>query len=183
MTTSLLTASQQSRWIPAPKVFWRLAILSFLAFVALGITNFVFRPQLTPSDPSPQKILGISAWGRLAPSGEIITLVPASNIDGARVEMLVVNEGDQVEAGQTIAVLGTRPRRQAALNEALRRLDVARARLEQVSQGAEPNDIRAQESVVRRLEFDLDNAMKADHRIDTLFKRGAATDEQRDNAL
>jgi HlyD family secretion protein len=160
-----------------------LAIVSFLAFVALGITNFVFRPQLTPSDPSPQKILGISAWGRLAPSGEIITLVPASNIDGARVEMLVVNEGDQVEAGQTIAVLGTRPRRQAALNEALRRLDVARARLEQVSQGAEHNDIRAQESVVRRLEFDLDNAMKADHRIDTLFKRGAATDEQRDNAL
>ncbi len=29
--------------------------------------------------------------------------------------MLVVTEGDQVEAGQTIATLGTRPRREAAL--------------------------------------------------------------------
>jgi HlyD family secretion protein len=169
--------------ILAPRRFTPFA-LPTLALVLLlgGILYLRGTPTQTPTIDIPAKAVGVSAWGRLAPSSEVISLVPVSNTEGARVEQLLVAEGDHIKEGQVVAILATHARRQAALRESLGRLDVAKGRLEQVRQGTEAHDIRAQESVVRRLEFDLDNAQKQFHRIDGLFKRGASTDEERDNA-
>jgi HlyD family secretion protein len=161
-----------------------LGILGSAALLAVGVLYaFAIRPGTGDlASPGPVKVIGVSAWGRLSPSSEVISLVPAANSDGARVESLLVQEGDEVTAGQPVAILATSARREAALRESQARLEVARARLEQVKQGSERNDIRAQESVVRRLEFDLDNTRRQFHRIDGLFKRGASTDEERDNS-
>lgn len=86
----------------------------------------------------------VSALGRLEPAGTVLLIAPRSGNDGTRVEQLRVHEGDDVTAGQVLAILDNEALRKAALAEATARLESAQARLEQVQAGAKAGDIAAQ---------------------------------------
>ena len=96
----------------------------------------------------PVKRVQVHSLGRLEPTGTILQLSPKSGNEGAVIEKLLVYEGDNVDAGATLAILDNQARRQAALEEAQARLAAAEARLQQVKAGAKIGDIEAQQAVV-----------------------------------
>jgi HlyD family secretion protein len=140
----------------------------------------------------------VSALGRLEPEGEVIQVFAPTSSEGARVEALNVNHGQQIRKGDVIAVLDTYERRQAALQEAQEQLRVAQARLEQVEAGAKSGEIRAQarvvdreqvelqtetiaqEATIARLQAELRNAELEDRRYQTLYAEGAVSASLRD---
>ena len=100
----------------------------------------------------------ISALGRLAPEGEVIGVAPPTltgALAGVRVDQLLVTVGDEVKAGQIVAVLDTKQSRAATVLEAKAKVEVAKAKLAQVQEGPKPEDVRTQEAVIRRSEADL----------------------------
>jgi HlyD family secretion protein len=100
----------------------------------------------------PVKRVQVHSLGRLEPTGTILQLSPKSGNEGAVIEKLLVSEGDDVDAGATLAILDNQARRQAALEEAQARLAAAEARLEQIKAGAKVGDIEAQQSAVNLAE-------------------------------
>ncbi|MGC1395573.1 MAG: HlyD family efflux transporter periplasmic adaptor subunit [Coleofasciculaceae cyanobacterium] len=141
---------------------WALA-LAVAGALATGITaiysiNFAQRPttKQSPAAPEPPAIRGVTALGRLEPSGEVIRLSASSaSMQGARVAQLLVAQGDQVRANQVIAVLDNRDRLQSAVESAQKQVIVAQANLAKVRAGAQTRAIGAQEATVARLDAEL----------------------------
>ncbi|MEL6502088.1 MAG: efflux RND transporter periplasmic adaptor subunit, partial [Cyanobacteria bacterium J06623_1] len=69
--------------------------------------------------------------------------------------------GDKVERGQIIAVLDSRDRLQAALEQAQEQVRVAQANLALVKAGAKTGEIQAQEAAIARIEAERSNNMMA----------------------
>lgn len=118
-----------------------------------GLTAYTFwRYRPTPAEPVAlpetlvQEVKTVTALGWLEPQGEIIKLSAPQSNQGSRVDQLLVKEGDLVEVGQAIAILDSRDRLQAALEQAKTEVEVAVARLEQVQAGAKQGDIQAQKA-------------------------------------
>lgn len=137
-----------------------------LAATTLGMSGFTaytfwrFRPA--PETTAAQEVTiapeikTITALGWLEPDGEIIQLSAPQSSQGSRVDQLLVKEGDWVEAGQTIAVLDSRDRLQAALEQAKTEVSVSQARLNQVQAGAKQGDIEAQQARFQRTQAELE---------------------------
>lgn len=75
----------------------------------------------------------IAALGRLEPAGGVIAVTPPLASRNAVVTEILVDNGAQVQAGQTIALLETRPGAEAAVDQAkaevaLREADLAKVR-------------------------------------------------------
>ena len=102
------------------------------------------------------EIKTVTALGRLEPSSQVVQLSAPASAEGSRVEQLLVQEGDQVTAGQVIAILDSRDLRQAALEEAQTQAKVAQAHLAQVRVGAKQGDINAQAAKFQRAQAELD---------------------------
>ncbi len=97
----------------------------------------------------------VVALGRLTPKGDVIKLSVA-NAQDSRVNQILVNEGDWVEAGEVIAILQGIERRQRDLDEALKNVEFFQARLRQLEAGqARDSEIAAQEASIARLEAQL----------------------------
>lgn len=145
----------------------------------------------SPTEVTVPRITTVTALGRLEPQGEVIRLsAPASN-SGNRVEQLLVQEGDRVEAGQVVAILDSRDRLQAAYEQAQEEVRVAQAQLAITQAGAKQGeinaqqaeiarleaqrqgDLEAQEATVARLEFELQNAETEFNRYRSLYEQGA----------
>lgn len=92
----------------------------------------------------------IAALGRLEPQGEAIRIGAPALLQTDRVAELLVAEGDRVAAGDAIAILDSRDRLQAALEQTQEDVRVAEARLEQVKAGAKSGDIAAQAATIDR---------------------------------
>lgn len=99
----------------------------------------------------------VTALGRLEPQGEVINLsAPSSfSLEGARVALLLVQEGEKVLAGDVVAILDNRDRALAALEKAKADLKVAHANLAKVKAGAQAGEIAAQKATIARLEAEL----------------------------
>ncbi len=108
----------------------------------------------SPSTPSPT-IKSVTALGRLEPAGEVIQVSAPSSLEGARVEEILVNEGDWVRANQVIAVLDNRDRLQSDLDIAQKQVKIAQANLNKVKAGAKPGTIDAQTAKIGRLGDEL----------------------------
>lgn len=113
------------------------------------------KAQESPASVEINPITTVVALGRLAPKGEVIKLsVP--NAEDSRVNQLLVEEGDWVEADQVIAILQGFDGRERDLEEAQRNVDYYRALLEQVRSGdAKEAEIAAQRANIARLEAQL----------------------------
>ncbi len=103
----------------------------------------------------PPVINTITALGRLQPQGEVIKLSAPTSANGNRVDRLLVKEGDRVKVGQTIAILDSHDRLQAALSEAQQQVTAARAKLAQIQAGAKLGEIGAQAAKSQQIQVEL----------------------------
>ena len=97
----------------------------------------------------------VTALGRLSPQGEVIKLSAPSASDGARIEILKVEEGDRVSQGQIIAVLDTRDRLQATLQQADKEVKVKQAELAKIQAGAKTGVVGAVQAEVAKFQAQL----------------------------
>ena len=179
------------------------ALIIGLALLASGV--IAYRLSLTNTSESEvrvqtmPKITTVTALGRLEPSGEIIQISVSSDAQGNRLDELLVNEGDEIERGQVIAILDSRDRLEAALNQAQEQVRVAQANLDLVKAGAKTgeiqaqkaaiarieaersNDIMAQTATVSRIEAELNNARVEYQRYQQLYQDGAISASERDS--
>src|SRR5919202_1153159 len=94
----------------------------------------------------------VTALGRLTPQGEVIKLSAPSGSEGARIELLQVEEGDRVSKGQIIAVLDTRDRLQAILQQADKEVKVKQAELAEIQAGEKTGVVGAGKAEVAKFE-------------------------------
>ncbi len=149
-----------------PKNRWKigLAIAGAIALGAVAV-NKLQQPQATKPPvaiPSPV-IESAIALGRLEPQGEVINVSAPSSAQGmgARVDKILVKEGQLVTAGQVLAILDNRDRMAAALDGAKQQVEVARANLAKVKAGAQIGEIQAQQATIARLQAQLRGETKA----------------------
>lgn len=178
------------------------ALIAGLALIVGGIAYKVTQSNITQTETPVQttpEIKTVTALGRLEPSGEIIQISVSSGAGGNRIEELLVNEGDKIKKGQVIAVLDSRDRALAALNQAKEQVTVAQANLAQIKAGAKTGEIRAQEAAIARLEAEksnnimaqtatvsrikaeLNNAQVEYQRHEQLYQDGAISASERDS--
>jgi HlyD family secretion protein len=120
----------------------------------LGLTVYGFNQYREASQPKPVETPAapadtrVPAIGRLEPEGEIITIAAPSSSQESKIARLLVEEGDEVSAGQLIAVLDNTDKLSAALDKAQADVQVAESEYADAQTGGEPGDIAAQEAKV-----------------------------------
>lgn len=132
----------------------------------------------TDNPPGPNRV---HALGRLEPAGTVLRISPLSGNEGARVERLMVREGDDIAAGSVLAVLDNEGLREAVLAEAEARLSLAKTKLQQVQAGAKAGDIAAQQLAV---DVQAEQKKVADRelkRAQELHAKNVLTREELDN--
>jgi HlyD family secretion protein len=103
----------------------------------------------------PQPIKAVTALGRIEPQGKMIKLAPSPNLGGAKIAQLLVEEGDRVISGQTIALLDNYRRANAAVELASQEVKVAEADLGIIKAGAKQGDINAQAANLNKVKAEL----------------------------
>lgn len=175
--------------------------LSSISIIFFGnaCTNFSqAESELVSFQPSP--VTNIVAFGRLTPKGEVISLsVP--NAEDSRVNKILVQEGDWVEAHQVIAILQGINRKEQDLEEAQRNVELHRAKLKKTkfgdfkkaeiaAQQANIESLNAQlryetierESAIASTQAELEQAQLTYQRNLTLHKEGAISQNDLDKA-
>ena len=131
-------------------------ILSLLLLTACN-ANSQARSQDNETEATQVQQLQVVALGKLIPKGEVIKLSVA-NAEDSRVNQILVEEGDRVEAGQVIAILQGYENRQRDLEEAEKEVELAQARLDRVQAGdTKQAELAAQRANISRLEAQLRN--------------------------
>ena len=97
----------------------------------------------------------VTALGRLEPATEAIQVSVPSTLSEERVFDLLVERGDWVEAGKTIAIMGSRNRLQSRLLEAQAQVKVAQSELTKIKAGPTNGKVSAQEAEIARFEEEL----------------------------
>jgi HlyD family secretion protein len=103
----------------------------------------------------PQPIKAVTALGRIEPQGQMIQVAPSPELGGAKMAKLLVQEGDRVTSGQTIALLDNHRRADAALGVARQEVKIAQANLAIIKTGAKQGDINAQVANLQRFKAEL----------------------------
>jgi HlyD family secretion protein len=156
-------ASLQPATIPKTRVSKKLTpwVIGIAMITAMGVgaTYVMSQAQKQSSIPTPTENIvpatKVTALGRLEPQGEVIKLSVA-NAQDSRVNKLLVEEGDRIQAGQVIAILQGLDKKQAELAEAKQNLAVEQAKLTQIKAGdAKTAEITAQQANIARLEAQL----------------------------
>jgi len=184
-----------------------LAALGVLGSLGLTIYDLIrfwstsHSPPTTPVASSVTTIPKVTALGRLEPRGEAIQLSAFTANEAGRVEQLLVKQGDTVRTGQVVAILDSRARLEAALEQAREQVQVSESNLEQVKAGAKSGEINAQAATisriqaerrgqiaaqaatVARLEAESRNAQLEYQRYEALFQNGAISASARDSKL
>ncbi|MBW4611725.1 MAG: ABC exporter membrane fusion protein [Desmonostoc vinosum HA7617-LM4] len=122
--------------------------------VVYGISRSGSVSQSTPSESvqTTPSVQNVTALGRLEPEAEVMSLFAPINLDGDRIDKILVKENERVKAGQIIAILDSRDRLETAVLQAEKQVRVAQAKLDQVKAGAKTGEIQAQQANVERLQ-------------------------------
>ncbi len=149
------TAKGSAFFKPSSRQLMMLAVATSLAIA--GTIGYKFwQSQLSETTPTTEvsipQIKTVTALGRLEPKGTVIKLSAPSLSQGSRVEQLLVKQGDQVKAGQAIAILDNRDRLQAALQEAEAGVKIAQINLAKIQEGAKLGEIQAQKAEMARIQ-------------------------------
>jgi HlyD family secretion protein len=149
----------KTEWLSKPGNRWLIGLTGAAAVLTLGTTGY-WLAQWSRPDPAPPTTTApatprIMALGRLEPATEVLRLSAPLTLDGDRVAQVLVEEGDQVQAGQVVAILDARSRLQDELRQAQEQVRVAQARLAQVQAGAKTGEIQAQRATITRLQAQL----------------------------
>lgn len=180
-------------------VLWAIAAVVVLGGGAVYRWTQRVAAEQTAAEPAPVVIQTVTALGRLEPQGTVIQLSAPTSSQGNRVDQLLVQEGDRLQAGEVIALLDSYGQRQAALAEAKEQVKVAQAQLAVVQAGAKQGEIKAQQAeidrlmaerqgniqaqaaVVARLQSELQNAQAEFDRYQSLYQEGAISASNRDS--
>ncbi|AFZ08079.1 ABC exporter membrane fusion protein, DevB family [Oscillatoria nigro-viridis PCC 7112] len=157
-----------------PSLVKQLLVVAAVATVAAGGTTgyTIWRSRIP--DPNAvaaaaavaaSQLTRVTALGRLEPRGEVIKVSASGAAEGNRIDRLLVKEGDRVKTGQTIAILDSRDRLQAAFDQAQEQVRVAEANLAKVKAGAKNGEIQAQKATISRLSADRINEIAAQQAI------------------
>lgn len=146
------------------------------------------QPIALPVDrvPSPERVAAMAvgdvvALGRLQPAGGIVSVALPQGAGDARIDRILVAEGDTVAKGDVLAVLDSLALYESALTSAESTLAIRRAALSQVKVqvAATEAEHRAQS---RGAEATLAAAERELARASSLFDRGATTQAIREDA-
>lgn len=155
--------TDSTRKLISRKLVGSLALLGALGLVAAGLA-LAFRAP-------PGLVQGMSDADNVNVSAKIT----------ARVEQLLVREGDAVHAGQLLFELDS-PEVAAKQRQATAALEAAMAQLSKAEEGARKEDIRAAEANWRRTIAAADVAEATFERLERLFLEGVVTAQSRDEA-
>ena len=136
--------------------FWQVSQIRKAEELKAAAARAAATPAPTPS---------VTALGRLTPQGEVIKLSAPSASEGARIELLQVEEGDRVSKGQIIAVLDTRDRLQAILQQADKEVKVKQAELAKIQAGAKTGVVGAEKQKLPSLKHKCKEKPKAKQRM------------------
>ncbi|MBD2773888.1 ABC exporter membrane fusion protein [Iningainema tapete] len=133
----------------------QLIVLAIATTLAIGgvITQRHYQSQqskVTQTVPSIPKVTKVVALGRIEPLGEVIKVSAPTSSQENRVEKLLVKEGQEVKAGQALAILDSKDRLEAAVVKAQEQVKVKQANLAKVLSGAKKGEINAQKATVDR---------------------------------
>jgi HlyD family secretion protein len=157
----------------------KLLSLALLVAAASGAGFVWTRPgeaERTPAPVAAQGPVGVGALGRVEPASRILRLAAAPSQEGARIERLLVAEGDLVEADQVLAEFSDAALRDAAVRQAEAQLDQARARLERTRAAGRPSEIAAQRARIEALRNAEDSARREAERAERLERAGAGAE-------
>ncbi|MEG3956948.1 hypothetical protein [Microcoleus sp. herbarium2] len=157
-----------------PSLVKQLLVVAAVATLAAGGTTgyTIWRSRIP--DPNAvaaaaavaaSQLTTVTALGRLEPRGEVIKVSASGAAEGNRIDRLLVKEGDRVKTGQAIAILDSRDRQQAALDQAQEQVRVAEANLAKVKAGAKNGEIQAQKATIARIRADRSNEITAQQAI------------------
>ena len=156
---------------------WTLPGLVTLGILTLCATGWVAWRRGAPatsavsaaSVPAAHSADAVSATGRFEPM-EPVTRVGAPYVEGhpSMVAELKVSEGDQVHAGQVIAILAGKAQLAAAVRQAEARVALERVKLEQATAAPRSSDAATQNSEVARWQAALQTAQAEFKRYQTL---------------
>jgi HlyD family secretion protein len=204
---AIVQNSKLDRSISSPPILrppFFLAIIVCLTVIGSSVyTVLKFPDKLNQNDSKAAtlrpELKTVTALGRIEPKGQVIKISAAMLPEGSRVEELLVTEGDRVKAGQVIAILDSRDRLLAALQEAQEQVKVEQANLNRIKAGARRGEIIAQQAIIARLEAErqgdiaaqettvarwrgeVANAAVENQRYEELYKQGAISASQRDS--
>ncbi len=193
-----------SEQAPRRRLLWPMRILALVCALLLGgviglnVQGPVMRVALDWTGPKPgngsravrapsREQVGpmtagdVVALGRLQPAGGIVSVALPQGAGDARIDRILVAEGDMVAKGDVFAVLDSLALYQSALTSAestleIRRATLAQARVQVVATEAE---LRAQ---IRGAEATLAKAERELERMTSLLDRGATTQAILENA-
>jgi len=100
---------------------------------------------------------------------------------GGRVVRMMVNEGDSVRAGDTLAVL-EQDEIAAQLRAQSAEAERAAAQSQEVARGPRAQEVQMQRATVASLEAQLEGAQRQNERMEALFERQVISTEERDKA-
>ena len=170
---------------PRPRRWRPLALTLLLPITVVGYYRGLNGLSVEPTQSHPLEPRSlparVSALGRLSPAGEVVSVAPptpAGAIAAPRIDQLLVTVGDDIKAGQVVAILDTRRSRAATVLEARAKVEVAKAKLAQVRAGPKPHDVSAQEAVIRSSEADLSAAQEDFERANRLVALNAVSREE-----
>lgn len=134
-------------------------ILCLAGLILVGVTTVYSTNKTAAKEEAevikPQPINVVTALGRIEPQEKMIKLSPAPDLGGAKIAKLLVKEGDLATSGQTIALLDSYKRANAALELARQEVKVAEADLSIVKAGAKQGDIDAQAANLNQVKAKL----------------------------
>jgi HlyD family secretion protein len=132
---------------------------------------------------SPERVLPVSALGRLEPLGGVVHVASPNAIQGPSIlGQLLVEEGQSVTNQQTLATTHTHASARAAWTHAVRLVEAARARLAQAEAGVEPAEIAVLEAEVQRNRAELEDASRDLERVRQLRSSGTSSQQALDTA-
>jgi HlyD family secretion protein len=142
----------------------RLIMALGLAGLALvGVTTIYSARQAATTEETatvkPQPIKAVTALGRIEPQGQMIQLAPSPDQGGSKIAKLLVEEGDRVTSGQTIALLDNHRRSTAAVELARQEVKVTEADLAIVKAGAKQGAINAESANLTRVKAELEGEL------------------------
>jgi HlyD family secretion protein len=176
-----------------------IALTGASAYYALSHSSVTTPPSAPPARAA-QPV--VAALGRLEPAAAVIRIAAPVSLDGDRILELPVTAGSTVTPGQIIAVLDSRNRLQDELQQTEAQLQLAEAKLAQVSQGTpaevlalraeitrlqaeQAGTVSAQRAEMQRWQSEARNARVDYHRFQQLYQDGAISasvlDEKRRN--
>jgi HlyD family secretion protein len=163
----------------------KLVFAAILIAAAAGAGFVWMRPteaERAPVASAPSAPAGVGALGRVEPASRIRKLAPTAAQDGARIERLLVNEGDAVREGQVVAEFSDAALKDAAVQQAAAQMAQARARLDRTRAAGRPSEIAAQRARIEALRNAEDSAMREADRAERLQRTGAGADATAERA-